>query len=62
MAKSKAHWAVTCKKHGMEEKGGAGVRWVKVSPPKGKFERQNGGCPRCKGEQLAEERLAKLDP
>ena len=58
MGLAKSHWAVSCKKHGMEEKGSSGVRWVKVGPPKGKEHRKTGGCPRCYADKLAEERLA----
>ena len=52
MSWAKVHWAVSCRKHGMEEKGGAGVRWVKVGMPKGKEHRKTGGCPFCRAEAL----------
>lgn len=59
MGASKQSWAVTCRKHGTEETGSAGIRYLKVGPPKGREHRKVGGCPTCKAEAAAAERMAK---
>ena len=54
-------WAtVDCKKHGIQDcRKGIPIEYkrVKVSIPETKKQRREGGCPVCKAEAIAEQRL-----
>lgn len=59
-AKRKVHYSVTCEKHGvMNSSKSDAAKFVTVPIPKNKKERYNAGCPRCKQELIAQQRLEK---
>lgn len=51
-SKVKKHYVVQCQKHGTESTLWHGKQ-VKVTKPTGKKDRNGGGCPFCKAEQLS---------